>query len=433
MVPVKTIRLSRMVANSSSFSSRKNVEVIRENDVQVSRAAVLSFASEHVYSLDILALFNGSGRKVLDSRSTVRSPHVGKSVSISNSVATYLIAWPPAETRLASDVCEEAGIDESDFDGLVDAGIVSLRGRRISDQAGPSRDSGVGRLAWDYDALNYMAASRWGDKKTRKKPVPAGEEQAKLERKSIARWISKYGKPPPEFHTRVGTPVDLPAGEREGGVFDALADRATIRLFDEERQLDRADLASALHYGFGWHGDERPHEDLRLLKKYNPSGGALHAIEAYPLVLNVEGLAPGLYHYRAENHSLTLLKSLSLEGAKNFAEKSLSGQSWYRTAHVVVFMTARFERAFWKYRNHSKAYKSIVMDSGHISQTLYLIASELGLGAFVTMALNDLFLESELDIYFMREGLIAACGLGVRRPSEDEFKFDFEPRGASSG
>ena len=50
---------------------------------------------------------------------------------------------------------------------------------------------------------------------------------------------------------------------------------------------------------------------------------------------------------------------------------------------------ARFDRNFWKYAQHRKAYKAVLMDSAHLSQTFYLTAAHLGLGAFYTAAIND--------------------------------------------
>ena len=40
------------------------------------------------------------------------------------------------------------------------------------------------------------------------------------------------------------------------------------------------------------------------LKRTSPSGGGLHPVEAYPLIRNVEGIKPGLYHYDARDHAL---------------------------------------------------------------------------------------------------------------------------------
>ena len=62
---------------------------------------------------------------------------------------------------------------------------------------------------------------------------------------------------------------------------------------DGRRALD------VLHHVFGCHGHVPVLDGIVALKRTSPSGGGLHPVEAYPLVLRVEGVEPGLYHYRA--------------------------------------------------------------------------------------------------------------------------------------
>ena len=67
-----------------------------------------------------------------------------------------------------------------------------------------------------------------------------------------------------------------------------------------------------------------------------------------------------------------------------------------------------------------------------MSQTLYLVATELGLGAFVTAAVNNADIDERLGIDGYREGSLAVCGFG--RPAAERSPFDpeflpFVPRG----
>ena len=86
-------------------------------------------------------------------------------------------------------------------------------------------------------------------------------------------------------------------------------------------------------------------------------------------------------------------------------------------------MVARFARSFWKYRDHDKAYGSILMDAGHLSQTLYLVCAELGLGAFVAGAINDASIGERLGLAAFGEGALAICGCGKPAPSGQEPDF----------
>jgi hypothetical protein len=81
------------------------------------------------------------------------------------------------------------------------------------------------------------------------------------------------------------------------------------------------------------------------------------------------------------------------------------GQTYFGDAHVLLVLTACFDRAFWKYRNHRKALIALMMDAAHLSQTLYLVATELGLGAFITAAVNNVDIEERLGL----DGYVRGC------------------------
>ena len=46
----------------------------------------------------------------------------------------------------------------------------------------------------------------------------------------------------------------------------------------------------------------------------------------------------------------------------------------------------------------------VALEAGHLSQTLYLPATEAGLGAFITGAINEVFLERAFGLDHVREG-----------------------------
>ena len=76
----------------------------------------------------------------------------------------------------------------------------------------------------------------------------------------------------------------------------------------------------------------------------------------------------------------------------------MSGQDYFGAAHVSFVLAARFYRNHWKYRRHPRAYAGILMDAAHLSQTLYLVAAELGLGAYMTIAINGRDIEERLGL-----------------------------------
>jgi SagB-type dehydrogenase family enzyme len=152
----------------------------------------------------------------------------------------------------------------------------------------------------------------------------------------------------------------------------------------------------------------------RLVKKTSPSGGARHPIEVYPVVFNVSGLAPGVYHYAPGRHELELLAGGD-HGA--LLAESLSPQEWLVSAGAVCVMTAVFARTMWKYGN-ARAYRAILLEAGHLGQTFHLVATALGLGPFTSIAFHDSRLESLLGVDGIEEAAIYLAAAGVPDPNE---------------
>jgi len=172
--------------------------------------------------------------------------------------------------------------------------------------------------------------------------------------------------------------------------------------------VTREQLAVLLHYVFGCHGTAEVVPGLATIKRTSPSGGGLHPVEAYPLVSGVDGVEPGLYRYSVRHHALEPLLALDRREAQLLASELACGQTYFGGAHVCVLLAARFDRTFWKYRRHQKAYAAVLMDVAHLSQTLYLVCTELGLGAFVTAAVNSALIDERLGLDGIEQGALVA-------------------------
>ena len=115
-----------------------------------------------------------------------------------------------------------------------------------------------------------------------------------------------------------------------------------------------------------------------------PSAGGLYPVETYLLVRVVEGLEPGIYHFRPHTFDLEFLKKG--DQTRELAEAVL-GQTIVMAAQVTFIWTAIVERSKWKYRQ--RAYRYIYLDAGHIGENLYLAAGALGLGVCAIGAFYD--------------------------------------------
>ena len=257
---------------------------------------------------------------------------------------------------------------------------------------------------WALSAIHHRH-SRWAE-------VDGAGEMIQKQLVTAADLVRALGPPPPEAPPRQAGAIALPVAA--GGQEDAvLARRVTCRNYDVSRALPLGALAHILHQVLKAQAVVETAPGVRFLKKNVPSGGSLHPIQAYVIVRNVEGMAPGLYHYHAVAHELTRTAQQPTDLAA-WTLQLVSGQDWFASAHVHIVLVCHFERNFWKYRNHAKAYRAVTLDAGHISQALYTAATGLGLGAFVTAAINEAQLESLLSLDPIENGVLAVCGFGWR-------------------
>jgi SagB-type dehydrogenase family enzyme len=243
---------------------------------------------------------------------------------------------------------------------------------------------------------------------TKDVPWASGEALQTLEADLDARATRE--RPPPAIKqvTSRGT-VPLPRAHRDGEFRSVLLDRRTWRAFSPA-PVPLTALAELLDLAFGVQAWVGTLGGERLPLKTSPSGGGRHPIEAYVIAANVGKLARGLYHYAPDRHCLELLR----RGASpRLIETYLGGQWWYRSAAAVVLMTAVLPRVWWRYGT-PRAYRSVLLDAGHVCQTFCLVATSLGLAPFCTMALADSRIERDLGIDGVHEVVLYAAGVGVR-------------------
>lgn len=107
-----------------------------------------------------------------------------------------------------------------------------------------------------------------------------------------------------------------------------------------------------------------------------PGGGALHELEIYALVDNCAGLEPGLYHYDPLDHLLERLSGVTDSVAMLLRLGGITAVL-DKNPQVLLTISARFQRVQNKYQ--SVAYSVILKDVGGLYQTMYLVATAMGL------------------------------------------------------
>lgn len=189
----------------------------------------------------------------------------------------------------------------------------------------------------------------------------------------------------------------LPAPKKRSGVSleETIFNRRSIREYKDEA-LALEEVSQVLWAAQGitcqWQG------------RTAPSAGALYPLEIYLVAGKVNGLEPGIYHYRPNGHLLVKI----VDGDKRSALFNVClWQSPINNAPISFVICAEYQRTTQKYGERGKRYVHI--EVGHVGQNIYLQAEALGLktvsiGAFSDEAVKKVLGIKEEPLYIMPVG-----------------------------
>jgi SagB-type dehydrogenase family enzyme len=207
-----------------------------------------------------------------------------------------------------------------------------------------------------------------------------------------------------------GRAVKLPRGADLGGLGEALTSRRTWRRFGA-RALALGELATLLQWTFGVQARAAVPGQGDIVFKTAPSGGARHPIEAYVVAFSVRGLAAGsVHHYDAERHRLVRLPG---RVARARVAADLGHQPYFADASALVLMAPVFARTMWRYPS-SRAYRSVLIEAGHLCQTFCLVATAMKLAPFSTIGFGEQAWERALGLDGISETPVYIAGVGAR-------------------
>jgi SagB-type dehydrogenase family enzyme len=150
------------------------------------------------------------------------------------------------------------------------------------------------------------------------------------------------------------------------------------------------------------------HEGDWTRRRY-PGGGGLYELEVYPVIGSCSELEPGLYHYRPGDHALTLLQSATPEVLQLLREAGITA-AMSAPPQVLFVITCRFARVSSKYE--SIAYSLCLKDAGVLLQTMYLVATAMGLApCALGGGDSDLFARAS-TLPYLEEGAVGEFVLG---------------------
>jgi SagB-type dehydrogenase family enzyme len=234
--------------------------------------------------------------------------------------------------------------------------------------------------------------------------------------------------PPPAVRPRwPGKKIDLRMLQADPSqaispVAKLLRERHSTRSFDDLQPITLAELSQFLDATARVQSKWKSRIDLggggpmvAYTTRPYPSGGSAYELELYLAVANCGGLARGFYHYDADRHALVPISGPSpeLDAQLAAAEFAMDAPG---VPQILITIAARFNRISWKYS--SIAYALILKDVGVLLQTLYLMATDMGLGGCAIGSINiDLFAKMT-GLEFHVEGPVGQFALGRGAPDQ---------------
>lgn len=181
---------------------------------------------------------------------------------------------------------------------------------------------------------------------------------SRAEEDALLDHYTRLWPPPPSLLSRTGDLYPLPRRE--------LLDPPSG---SPPGSLSAASLGWALEHSFGPTGEVRTGH-ATCIRRTSPSGGARHPAEvAVELPNGVEAVPAGTYVYDVARHGLVAI-SRPCAGA---------------VAETAFLVRIRVDRAMWRYRD-LRALRPVMLDVGHIVETLALLLARLGIQSTLTSA-----------------------------------------------
>jgi oxazoline/thiazoline dehydrogenase len=142
-----------------------------------------------------------------------------------------------------------------------------------------------------------------------------------------------------------------------------------------------------------------------------PGGGACHPLEVYVIAAHCAGLEPGLYRYLATSHELLPIEA-DPGVVQRFVRNSAVPMEQGSAQQVQLVFTARFDKINRRYEGN--AYALILQEVGALYQTMYLVATAMGLAPCAVGGGNADGFASVIGADPLEEASVGAFVIGSR-------------------
>jgi SagB-type dehydrogenase family enzyme len=194
--------------------------------------------------------------------------------------------------------------------------------------------------------------------------------------------------------------TNIDSNKSSKNFYEILTGRASVRNF-EEKPLSFDSLSNILYLGNGvTHISDYP-DGTSWAHRTTPSGGGLYPVEVYCVIQNVEGLEAGVYAFSPVENCLYLIYTDSRDSFFEKLSKAMGTvKDGLENSGAVIMLAPYMPRMKFKYKE--RAYRFVLLETGHIAQNLLLAAEAANLGAvpvggFVDETLNEIIKADGLE------------------------------------
>jgi SagB-type dehydrogenase family enzyme len=201
-----------------------------------------------------------------------------------------------------------------------------------------------------------------------------------------------------EVEIALPSPSHHEVHERDMTLSQALERRVSVRQYSDQPVTlprlgeflfrcarTRGQYGPAPAAGMPYHASDRPY----------PSGGGIHDLELYLIVGHVGDLRPGAYHYAADRHALEMLAA-GEQDYGSLLKGAMRASGATEPPPVLIKIASRFGRTSWKYRSIS--YATTLKNVGVLYQTMYLVATAMGLAGCALGSGDEVAAEQALNL-----------------------------------
>lgn len=338
--------------------------------------------------------------RLLDGTPVLESPLSHERISLHDPgvvalVASLTGAAGGAGGAVSAGAAEPGGPDPRTRDAV----LAHLNGAGML--ATPAERTDRDLLTWEFHDLLFHRRSRRG-----RHDYPAG---------AVFPYLGEFEPLPAVKEPPAGSRHAL-ARPAPGGpdltLTEALERRRSVRGYGE-RPMTAEQLGEFLHRVARVRAVRPPSADApyETSDRPVPSGGAGHDLELYLTLHRIDGLPRGVYHYDPLGHRLTLITDEEAAIHRQVQDASMSA-AWICVPDVLVSLTSRFQRLSWKYRSIS--YATTLKHVGVLYQTMYLVATAMGLAPCALGGTNTDHTDRLLGLDPLRESTVGEFMLGSR-------------------